>query len=123
MQFTDFENYPILIHCTQGKDRTGIIIALLLDICHVPSDLIIQDYVVSSSELKVERPIMLKTFSAVGLDPVFADSPGYAIKDTLAMIRTKYRSAQEYLIGIGVDMEMQHRVRQNVMTGGKRTKI
>ena len=33
--FVDLENYPILVHCIHGKDRTGLIIMLLLMLCDV----------------------------------------------------------------------------------------
>ena len=29
---------PCLIHCTHGKDRTGVIIMLLLLLCNVPTE-------------------------------------------------------------------------------------
>ena len=35
--FAKKENYPIMVHCIHGKDRTGLIIMLLLLICDVPS--------------------------------------------------------------------------------------
>lgn len=40
---------PALIHCTAGKDRTGIIIALLLHVLGVPEDLILADYALSNA--------------------------------------------------------------------------
>lgn len=33
--FASEDNYPILVHCIHGKDRTGIVIALLLMLCDV----------------------------------------------------------------------------------------
>ena len=36
--FVEIENYPILVHCIHGKDRTGLIIMLLLMLCNVPSE-------------------------------------------------------------------------------------
>ena len=35
--FAKRENYPVMVHCIHGKDRTGLIIMLLLLICDVPS--------------------------------------------------------------------------------------
>lgn len=32
------ENFPVMIHCTHGKDRTGVIIMLLLLLCNVPTE-------------------------------------------------------------------------------------
>lgn len=34
--FAHSKNYPVLVHCIHGKDRTGLIIMLLLLICDVP---------------------------------------------------------------------------------------
>ena len=39
--FVELENYPILVHCIHGKDRTGLIIMLLLMLCDVPAEVII----------------------------------------------------------------------------------
>lgn len=44
----DANNRPTLIHCTAGKDRTGVISALLLEILGVPDDVIIADYTLSN---------------------------------------------------------------------------
>lgn len=35
--FAKPENYPVLVHCIHGKDRTGLIIMLLLLLCDVPT--------------------------------------------------------------------------------------
>ncbi|WP_166997948.1 tyrosine-protein phosphatase [Paramicrobacterium fandaimingii] len=41
----------VLVHCTAGKDRTGVAIALLLDAVGVPRERIIADYVISAENL------------------------------------------------------------------------
>jgi protein-tyrosine phosphatase len=38
------ENYPLLMHCTSGKDRTGFASAMLLLAVGVPRDVVVQDY-------------------------------------------------------------------------------
>jgi len=35
---------PILLHCTAGKDRTGVIVALLLSLCGVADETIAKEY-------------------------------------------------------------------------------
>ena len=54
---TIFENYfsnastnRLIIHCEGGKDRTGVIIATLLDLLGIGRELIIQDYLLSYSD-------------------------------------------------------------------------
>ncbi|KAI1462182.1 tyrosine/serine protein phosphatase [Annulohypoxylon moriforme] len=46
---------PILVHCTQGKDRTGVIIALILMILSVPASAIDHDYMLSHAGLSSEN--------------------------------------------------------------------
>jgi HAD superfamily hydrolase (TIGR01509 family) len=44
---------PVVVHCKSGKDRTGLLVALLLDLIGVPRDQIVADYVVSEVRLGV----------------------------------------------------------------------
>ena len=43
--------YPVVVHCTQGKDRTGLVIILLLLLLKVPVAAIDADYRASEREL------------------------------------------------------------------------
>lgn len=43
--FAKDSSYPTLVHCAHGKDRTGVIIMLLLLVCDAPHEAIVQDYV------------------------------------------------------------------------------
>ena len=70
------ESYPVLFHCSAGKDRTGILTALLLDLMGTPRDLIYDDYLHSmriTPKLKVDRAWMDAVFRAVdgkgGIEP------------------------------------------------------
>ena len=40
--WTHQENLPILVHCIHGKDRTGLVIALLLFLIDVPIEVRLQ---------------------------------------------------------------------------------
>ena len=33
--FVDHNNYPVLVHCIHGKDRTGLIVMLIMLLCSV----------------------------------------------------------------------------------------
>lgn len=69
--YTKPSNYPILIHCTQGKDRTGLIVFLLLSLLGVKVDAITQDYVMSEKELLPERESRMKEIRSIGLTEDF----------------------------------------------------
>lgn len=42
---------PMIIHCSAGKDRTGVAAALILDLLGVDRDTIVHDYLASSARL------------------------------------------------------------------------
>jgi protein-tyrosine phosphatase len=42
---------PAIVHCTAGKDRTGLVVALLLGLVGVPAAIIVEDYALSSQYL------------------------------------------------------------------------
>ncbi|WP_019009875.1 tyrosine-protein phosphatase [Deinococcus aquatilis] len=50
----DSLQYPVLIHCTSGKDRTGIVVAALLSILGVSEQSIVAEYLLSDGEVKEE---------------------------------------------------------------------
>ena len=56
----DSENYPVLVHCTQGKDRTGLVVLLTLLLCWVPLEAVVRDYRASEEQLQVERESRMK---------------------------------------------------------------
>uniref|UniRef100_A0A7S2RQI4 Tyrosine specific protein phosphatases domain-containing protein n=1 Tax=Mucochytrium quahogii TaxID=96639 RepID=A0A7S2RQI4_9STRA len=44
-------NYPCVVHCVAGKDRTGLVVALVLRLCDVPIPLVADDYSISETLL------------------------------------------------------------------------
>lgn len=49
----DESNVPVLIHCAHGKDRTGVIIALILGCLEVEDEIIATDYSLSEVEYRM----------------------------------------------------------------------
>jgi len=45
-------HYPLVFHCAAGKDRTGVLAALVLEILGVGRDDIVADYVVTAERLR-----------------------------------------------------------------------
>ena len=53
-EIIDSDGYPILFHCSAGKDRTGIVALLLLSILDVSEDEIMKDYLYDSKKHKLK---------------------------------------------------------------------
>ncbi|QIW96773.1 hypothetical protein AMS68_002291 [Peltaster fructicola] len=98
---------PILVHCTQGKDRTGLVILLILMLLEIPVQLIEQDYQLSQAELKVEREERLKEIRSIGLPDSFADCEASWATIVAHWIEQTYGTAAAYLEHCGVNTEKQ----------------
>lgn len=53
--FLDRDNYPILINCSMGKDRTGFLTAILLAAVGIPEETITRDYMISNDYINIPR--------------------------------------------------------------------
>ena len=51
--FVQEENLPCVVHCIHGKDRTGLLVALLLLLLGVDEPAVVLDYTKSELEIKV----------------------------------------------------------------------
>ncbi|KAI9091540.1 protein-tyrosine phosphatase-like protein [Phlyctochytrium arcticum] len=104
-------NYPCLVHCTQGKDRTGIVVALALTCARVPKCHILQDYIRSQDGLTSQRDTMVAEMAKAGLDPGFSDAPESVLRDTLGYLEDRYGSVDEYLEQKGFTKVWRERLR------------
>lgn len=110
--FADETAYPIMIHCTQGKDRTGLAIVLMLLLLEVPVQAIAADYVASERELKVEMEERIADMSKVGLGRDFAGCPRGFVEAVVNQLDSKYGGVNSYLTDrVGVSEETQERIR------------
>lgn len=97
----------VLFHCQAGKDRTGIVTALLLSLAGVPDASIAADYAESQICL---RPVYLKELALAGSD----EKLGFWSKQTvtedmmlivLNHIREQYGDTEKYLLRAGLFSE------------------
>jgi protein-tyrosine phosphatase len=107
---------PAVFHCSAGKDRTGVIAALLLATAGVPDDDIADDYTTSSVAMaKLVEWVQARSpeaADAMAKQPAaFLSCPPEAMHVFLARIRAQWGSVAGYLRGIGVEDDTLDAVR------------
>ena len=112
---TESNNYPTLIHCTQGKDRTGLVVILVLLLLNVPLGAISADYTASESELESERESRMEEIRRIGLGEEFAACPAGFVQEIAEHLENVYGGVKGYLRRIGVDERMQDKVIENML--------
>lgn len=119
----DPNNLPFLYHCTAGKDRTGVVTAVLLGLLGVDDDTIIADYSLTNAHYDqfyatlnqdVQRMSSLG-FSEQQLHPIFLALP-QLMADTLAYLRQQYGSIEQYVRQqAGLDEQTVAQIRENLL--------
>lgn len=111
----DTSNYPIMVHCTQGKDRTGLVIMLLLLLVDTPLDAISTDYLASERELLPGRESRLVEVNEIGLSEQFLCCPPNFVDEVSHYINETYGCIEGYFSSIGVSKTTQERVIENLL--------
>ncbi|UNK69648.1 tyrosine-protein phosphatase [Microbacterium sp. H1-D42] len=97
-----------LVHCTVGKDRTGVTVALALSAVGADRDAVVADYALTASQLPAARNrAVIEYFRAHLPDARHAiqlatESPAPVMAELLTEIDERYGSAAEYLRDAGL---------------------
>jgi protein tyrosine/serine phosphatase len=109
----------VLVYCKAGKDRTGLICALLLSAIGADEESILNDYCLSNSaDLKIVAMAGIeKKRELDGIDKsVFEGAPRAAMEKALGFIKSRFGSVTGYLCSIGFGAEKQWRLRLALST-------
>ncbi|KAI1263375.1 tyrosine phosphatase [Xylariaceae sp. FL1019] len=100
---------PCLVHCTAGKDRTGVIVALVLSLCGVPDEAVIHEYNLTEIGLQARISELVKHLSsnpALGIDEAaakrMAGARKGAMRGTLTRIRAQHGSIEQCVLDTGM---------------------
>ncbi|WP_341934879.1 tyrosine-protein phosphatase [Microbacterium sp. LWO14-1.2] len=102
------EGEPTLVHCTVGKDRTGVTVALALSAVGADRDAVIDDYALTESQLPAERSRRIAAYlrsqhpEAVHAVALATQSPAEVMRTLLAVVDERWGSAAGYLRANGM---------------------
>jgi protein-tyrosine phosphatase len=116
---TASDSRPAVFHCTAGKDRTGLLSALVLSLLGVPEETVVADYALSGeamerlrAKLIVKYPDSKDTISDI--DEVFSANPANMV-ELFAHLRERYGSVTEYAVTVGVPDAVVARLREELL--------
>jgi protein-tyrosine phosphatase len=117
---------PLIVHCTAGKDRTGVAIALLLELLQIPPEEIIADYAKSdvfAQNMRMAGTVesgFRKTFGFVppeaAIDLLIGTEREY-LRAALQEVDRRWGSIERYFSSSGVDAAEQAAVRGALLQG------
>jgi protein-tyrosine phosphatase len=111
---------PLVLHCTAGKDRTGVSTAFLLSILGVSRKVIEADYLLTNLDTERQADFIEST---VGYPDGYnresmisaAGVPQDAMKVFLDGVESKWGSVVGYLQEVGVTNEQMDMIRKNFL--------
>lgn len=103
---------PVLVACTAGKDRTGLVIALALSAAGVETEAVVADYMQSALNLDgdwMDQTVSFMVSKGVAISPsmfeVIGGSPDEAMTRLLGTLQQRHGSVKGYLLEHGVTAE------------------
>jgi protein-tyrosine phosphatase len=109
-------NLPAVIHCTAGKDRTGVIVALALGVAGVPTETIVEDYALTATCLdeafmeETRQRALKRGYTWEQYKPLVGCPPDYMVT-TLQHLETEYGGIEAYVRTIGLSEAQIERLR------------
>jgi len=114
------EAQPVLVHCSAGKDRTGVVVALVLALLGVADEVIAEDYHLTSAYLAEEftqAVAQLQASTGLGqrLNGQALACPPELILATLERMRAGHGSVEGYLLAHGLTAEQIETLRSSLI--------
>jgi protein tyrosine/serine phosphatase len=109
---------PVVFHCLGGKDRTGVVAAILLRIAGVPVDVIADDYALSEIRLEPRHARWLAAAEdeaeRARIERISA-TPREAMRAVLDALDERYGGAERYLLQGGLAPDALDAVRARLL--------
>jgi protein-tyrosine phosphatase len=118
--FATAEEGTVVVHCAAGKDRTGLLVAMLLAVAGVPAASIVDDYRVSAPNIAAAYEGWItagETDTERELRRALIASPPEAMAGVLEHLDLAHGGAAGYLRAAGVSDDALARVRTRIAAG------
>lgn len=126
----DKSNWPLLIHCTAGKDRTGVAVALIFEVLGVDRNTIMEDYLLTNEVARTRQQAtkladqqaskrtttgsFMSSFKPPGADawfPLVGVAPEM-LNGFYERVEEEYGSVDAYIASLGVDHDQREELKR-----------
>jgi protein-tyrosine phosphatase len=113
------DNHPLVFHCSAGKDRTGVLAAMVLAAIGIVDEDVVEDYALSAPFMKGIRGRMTsdpETAQGVKDQPEFQwEASAESMAVFLSLLRREYGSAEGYLKAHGASASLVDRLQRALL--------
>jgi protein-tyrosine phosphatase len=112
--------HPVVFHCAAGKDRTGLVAAVLLSVLGVSDDDVVADYAMTDEIMDEMRARARARAEAMGrslreVPPHVVRAEDATMRRLLQLVRDEHGSVSEYLERHGIDDATIDRLRSHLV--------
>jgi protein-tyrosine phosphatase len=118
---SDASSYPLVFHCAAGKDRTGVLAALVLSILGVDRSVIIEDYVITQTRMDL---IMGRVRKEPDAEDRIAEIPQFLFRAEVGTMTTfldqldrRFGGARKWALDAGVHESALQAMENLLVTG------
>ena len=105
----------VLFHCTAGKDRTGVVAAMILMTCGVDRESVVRDYVISREYNHKRLEAFLAAHPEVDRNVVLANEK--SMNGFIDLFTERFGTAERYFEHIGLSAEHADMIKNKLMKG------
>ncbi len=110
---------PAVFHCTAGKDRTGVLSAIVLSLLGVDEPTVVADYALSGEAMLRLRAKLVRKYpegrdAIENMGEVFSAEPAQ-MEQLLDHVRSEHGSVEAYVAGLGAGPGTVERLRATLL--------
>jgi protein-tyrosine phosphatase len=111
---------PVIVHCAAGKDRTGVLVALILALLGVPDDVIAEDYGLSARAMDTLLDRMLERLpdqreAIMEVSKAMLSATPGTITALLEALRAEHGSVEGYVAAHGAGSDVVASLRATLL--------
>ncbi|WP_051209308.1 tyrosine-protein phosphatase [Butyrivibrio sp. WCD3002] len=104
--------YGVMFNCTAGKDRTGVVSAMILWLCGIRKSDIIYDYMRTKENNIPRFELIHKNFPELDMNIVIPNENNMI--RLFEMLEDRYGTPEKYFESIGVSADIQNRIKEKL---------